>query len=76
MIKGLFKLRLGPGLVSISPLKNSLEKKNKKNVKTNILTKTPLIVLNLGKRNSLLILRKKIPKPNDKKNIDMAVKML
>ena len=51
------------------------EKKNK-NVKTNILTNTPLIFLNLENRNILIVLHTKIPRLNDKKNIDIVVKML
>ena len=51
------------------------EKKNK-NVKTNILTNTPLIFLNLENRNILIVLHTKIPKLHDKKKIDIVVKML
>ena len=59
---------LEPGLVSISPLKNSFQyNKETKNVETNILTNTPLIFLNLGKRNILIVLHTKILKLNDKK---------
>ena len=77
MVKSLFKLRLGPRLVSIRPLKNSFrEKKEAKNVKTDTLTNIPLIFLNLEKRNILIVLHTKIPKLNDKNNIDIAVKML
>ena len=45
-------------------------------MKTNILTNTPAIFLNLEKGNILLGLYTKIPKLNDKKNIDIVVKML
>ena len=45
-------------------------------MKTNILPNTPLIFLNLEDRNILIALHTKIPKLNDKKNIDMVVKML
>ena len=66
---------LGPGLISISPLKNSFrEKKDIKNVKTNILTNTPLIFWNLENRNILIVLHTKIPKLNDRKNIDTVAK--
>ena len=43
-------------------------------MKTNIPTNTPLIFLNLENRNFLIILHTKIPKLNDKKNIDIDVK--
>ena len=78
MVKLLFKLRLGPGLVSISPLKNSFrEKKETKNVKTKILTNSPLIFLILEKRNILIVSHTKIQRLNDKRNIiDIVVKML
>ena len=78
MVKGLFKIRLVPGLVSISTLNNSFQQKKyqTKNVKTNIRTNTPLIFLNFEKRNILLVLHTRIPKVNDKKNIDKFVKML
>ena len=78
MIKWLLKLRLGPGLVSISPLKSSFREKKKetKNVKTNILTNTPLIFLNLENRNILIVIHSKIPRLNDKKNTDIVAKML
>ena len=77
MVKWLLKLRLGPGLVSISPLKSSFgERKETKNVKTNILTNTSLIFLNLENRNILIVLHTKIPRLNDKNNIDIVVKML
>ena len=66
-----------PGLVSISPLKSSFcEKKETKNVKTIILTNTPLIFLNLENRNILIVLHTKIPRLYDEKNIDIVVKML
>ena len=52
------------------------EKKETKNVKTNILTSTPLIFLNLENRNILIVLHTEIAKINDKKNIDIVVKML
>ena len=45
-------------------------------MKTNILTNTPAIFLNLEKRNVLLVLYTKIPRISDKQNIDVAVKML
>ena len=45
-------------------------------MKTNILTNTPLIFLNLENRNILIVLHTKIPKLNDKKNIDIVTKML
>ena len=45
-------------------------------MKTNILTNTLLIFLNLENRNILIVLRTKISKLNDKKNIDIVVKML
>ena len=65
MVKWLLKLRLGPGLVSISPLKSSFhEKKETKNVKKNILTNTPLIFLNLENRNILIVLHTKISRLN------------
>ena len=77
MVKWLLKLRLGPGLVSISQLKSIFrEKKETKNVEINILTNTPLIFLNLENRNILIVLHAKIPRLNDKKNIDIVVKML
>ena len=78
MVKWLFKLRLRPGLVSISLLKSSFhEKKETKYVKTNILTNTQtLIFLNLENRNILIVLHTKIPKINDKKSIDAVVRML
>ena len=77
MVKWLLKLRLGSGLVSISRLKSSFrERKETKNVKTNILTNTSLIFLNLENRNILIVLHTKIPRLNDKKNIDIVVKML
>ena len=78
MVKLLFKLRLGSGLVSISPLKNSFrEKKETKNVKTKILTNSPLIFLILEKRNILIVSHTKIPRLSDKRNIiDIVVKML
>ena len=52
------------------------EKKETKNVKTNILTNTHLIFLNLENRNILIVLHTKIPRLNEKKNIDIVVKML
>ena len=45
-------------------------------MKTNIATNTPLISLNLENRNILIVLHMKIPKLNDKKIIDIVVKML
>ena len=76
MVKWLFKLCFGPELVSISPPKSSFREKKKetKNVKTNILTDTPLIFLNL--ENILIVLHTKIPKLNDKKKFDIVFKML
>ena len=75
MVKWLLKLRLGPGLVSISPLKSSFrERKKTKNMKTNILTNTPLIFLNRENINILTVLHTKIPKLNDKENIDILSK--
>ena len=77
MVKRLFKLCLWHGLVLISPLKSSLrEKKETKNKKTNILTNTPLILLNLGNRIFLIALDTKIPKLDDKKNIDIVLRIL
>ena len=77
MVRWLFKLHLGPRLVSISLLKvASVKKKETKNVKTNKLTSTPLIFLNLENRNIIIVLHTKTPKLNDKKNIDIVVKML
>ena len=69
----MFKLYLGLGLVLIFLLKNSFQEKN---VKTNILGNTPLIFLNLEKRNILLVLRTEISKLDDNENIYMAVKIL
>ena len=43
-------------------------------MKTNILTDTPLIFLNL--ENILIVLHTKIPKRNDKKKFDIVLKML
>ena len=73
----MFKLCLRHELVSISPLKNNFREKKKetKNGKTNVPTNTPLIFLNLEKRNIFIVLNAKIPKLNDKKNIDIVVKM-
>ena len=51
-----------------------MKKKETKNVKTNILTDTPLIFLNL--ENILIVLHTKIPKLNDKKKFDIVFKML
>ena len=77
IVKWLLKLCLGPGVISISPLKSSSrEKKETKNVKINILTNTPLIFLIIENRNILIVLHKKLPRLNDKKNIDIVVKML
>ena len=45
-------------------------------MKTNILTNTPLIFLNLEKRNILVVLHTKIPKLDNKYNIDIVVKIL
>ena len=75
MVKWLLKLRLGPGLVSISPLKSSFREKKKRKCE-NILTNTPLIFLNLESRNILIVLHAKIPRLNDKKNVDIVAKML
>ena len=41
-----------------------------------MLTNTPLIFLNLENRNILIVWHTKIPRLNDKKNIDIVVKML
>ena len=60
-------------LVSISPLKSSFREKN---VKTNILTNTPSIFLSLVNRNILIVLHTKIPKINDKKSIDINIKLM
>ena len=70
MVERLFKLRFLPGLVSVSPLKNSIH------VKMNLLTNTPAIFLNLEKGNILLVLYTKIPNLNGKENIDIGVKLL
>ena len=51
-----------------------MKKKNKKC--ENILTNTPLIFLNLESRNILIVLHAKIPRLNDKKNVDIVAKML
>ena len=73
MLKWSFRLRLGPELASISPLNSSFrEKKEIKNVKTNIPTNTHLIFLNLEKRNILIVLHTKIPKPYDKMYIQLS----
>ena len=74
----MLRLCLGPGLVSISPLKNSFQEKKetKKNVKTNILTSTPLIFVNFENRYISIVLHTKIPKLDDKNNVDIVVKML
>ena len=53
-----------------------MKKKETKNVKTNVLTNNPLIFLNLKNKSILIVLHTKIPKLNDKKNIDIVVKML
>ena len=45
-------------------------------MKTNILTKTTLIFIHLENRYILIALHTKISKLNDKKNIDIVVKML
>ena len=45
-------------------------------MKTNILTNIPLIFLSLENRNILIVLHTKILKLNNKKNIDIVVKML
>ena len=45
-------------------------------LKTNMLTNTPLIFLNLENRNILIVLHSNIPKLNDKKNINKVDKML
>ena len=77
MVKWLFKLLFGSGLVSISPQKVAfVKKKETKNVETNILISTPLIFLNLENRNILIVLYTKIPKLNDEKNIDIVPKVL
>ena len=76
MVKWLFKLRLGPGLVSISPLKVAFVKKRNKKFGNKLLTNTPLIFLNLENRNILIVLHTKIPKLNDKRNIDIVIDIL
>ena len=53
-----------------------MKKKETKNVKTNVLTNNPLIFLNLKNKSILIVLHTKIPKLNDKKNIDIVVRML
>ena len=53
-----------------------MKKKETKDVKTIILTNTPLIFLNLENRNILIVLHTKIPRLYDEKNIDIVVKML
>ena len=53
-----------------------MKKKETQNVKTNIVTNTPLISLNLENRNILIVLHTKIQKLNDKKISDIVVKML
>ena len=53
-----------------------MQKKETQNVKTNIVTNTPLISLNLENRNILIVLHTKIQKLNDKKISDIVVKML
>ena len=45
-------------------------------MKTNILTDIPVIFLSLENRNILIVLHTKILKLNNKKNIDIVVKML
>ena len=45
-------------------------------MKTNILTNTPLIFLNLENINILIVLHTKIPRLNDKKNTDIVLKIL
>ena len=45
-------------------------------MKTDILTNTAAIFINLEKGNVLLVLYTKIPRLNDKENIDIVVKML
>ena len=45
-------------------------------MKTNLLTNTSVLFLNLEKKNNLLVLYTKFQKLNDKKNIDIVVKML
>ena len=45
-------------------------------MKTNVVTNTPLIFLNLENRNILLVLHMNIPKLNGKKNINKVDKML
>ena len=53
-----------------------MKKKETENVKTNTLTNTPLVFLNLENRNILIALHAKIPRLNDKNNTDIIVKML
>ena len=45
-------------------------------MKTNILTTTPLMFLNLENKNNLILLHTKTPKLNDKFFFDIVVKML
>ena len=61
---------------NISTESSFREKKETKNVETNILISTPLIFLNLENRNILIVLHTKIPKLTDKKNIDIVPKVL
>ena len=75
MVKWLFKLRHGAGLVSISPLKSSFREKKTK-CENKYQTCTSLILLNLENRNILIVLHTKNPKLHDKKKIDIVVQML
>ena len=51
-------------------------KKKKQKCENKILTNTPLIFLNLVNRNILIVLLTKNPKVNDKKSIDIVIKMI
>ena len=51
-------------------------KKKKQKCENKILTNTPLIFLNLVNRNILIVLLTKKPKVNDKKSIDIVIKMI
>ena len=63
--------------MSISSFKIAFVKKKCNKKYENKYTKnTALIYLNLGKRNTLIVLHMKFPKLNDKKNIGIVVKML
>ena len=70
----MFKLRLGPGFLSMFHLKVAFVKKETRIAKTNILINTPLIFLYPENRNILIVLPTTIPKLNDTKNIDIVAK--